>query len=94
MDSNTSNPLKKILILAANPKGTSTERLGQELRDIAEGLRRAQKRDQFALEQHLAVRPRDIQRAILDFKPHIVYFSGHGGGEEGLVFEDEMESPN
>jgi CHASE2 domain-containing sensor protein len=89
MDSNTSNPLKKILILAANPKGTSTERLGQELRDIAEGLRRAQKRDQFALEQHLAVRPRDIQRAILDFKPHIVYFSGHGGGEEGLVFEDE-----
>jgi hypothetical protein len=90
MDSNTSNPLKKnVLILAANPKDTSRLRLDQELRDIAEGLRRSQKRDEFSLEQNLAVRPRDIQRALLDHKPQIVHFSGHGAGEEGLVFEDE-----
>jgi CHAT domain len=82
--------MKKILILAANPKGTSALRLDQELRDIADGLQRAQKREQFSLEQKLAVRPRDIQRAMLDINPHIVHFSGHGAGEEGLVFEDEI----
>ncbi|MHC5719505.1 MAG: CHAT domain-containing protein, partial [Nostoc sp.] len=32
----------------------------------------------------------DIQRALLDIKPQIVHFSGHGKGEEGLVFEDEI----
>ncbi|MEI2580745.1 effector-associated domain EAD1-containing protein [Scytonema sp. PRP1] len=81
--------MKKVLILAANPKGTSQLRLDEELRDIAEGLRRAQKRDEFSLDQKLAVRPRDIQRALLDYNPNIIHFSGHGSGEEGLVFEDE-----
>jgi TIR domain/CHAT domain len=82
--------MKKVLILAANPKGTTPLRLNEELRDIAEGLRRAENRDQFSLEQHLAVRSRDIRRALLDYKPQIVHFSGHGAGEEGLVFEDEI----
>jgi hypothetical protein len=53
-------------------------------------LRRAQKRDQFNLEQRSAVRPRDIQRAMLDLEPQIIHFSGHGAGEAGLVFEDEI----
>jgi CHAT domain len=79
-----------ILFLAANPKGTAPLRLGQELRDVGEGLQRAQKRDQFNLEQRSAVRPRDIQRAMLDLSPQIIHFSGHGEGEAGLVFEDEI----
>ncbi|MCC5636185.1 CHAT domain-containing protein [Nostoc sp. CHAB 5844] len=78
-----------ILFITANPKATVRLRLDQELRDIAEGLKRSQKRDQFNLEQRLAVRPRDIQRAMLDIEPQIIHFSGHGGGEEGLVFEDD-----
>jgi hypothetical protein len=81
--------VRKILILAANPKGTIQLRLDQEVRDIAEGLRRSQRRDQFVLEQQWAVRPRDIQRAMLDINPQIIHFSGHGMGAEGLVFEDE-----
>ena len=83
-------PIKKLLILAANPKGTSRLRLDEEVREIEAGLQRAQKRDQFILEQKWAVRPRDIQRAMLDINPQIVHFSGHGIGEEGLVFEDEI----
>lgn len=77
-----------ILFLAANPKDTKTLRLDQELRDIGEGLQRAQRRDEFKLEQRLAVRPLDIQRAMLDLNPQIVHFSGHGNGDEGLAFED------
>ncbi len=83
-------PIKKILILAANPKGTLPLRLDEEVRDIEFALQRAKKRDQFILEQKWAVRPRDIQRALLDINPQIIHFSGHGAGEEGLVFEDEQ----
>ncbi|MCW5315162.1 TIR domain-containing protein [Nostoc sp. KVJ3] len=86
----SSDRLQKILFLAANPQDTTRLRLGEELRDIGEGLQRSQKRDQFQLEQRLAVRPRDIQRAMLDVSPQIVHFSGHGTGEQGLVFEDEI----
>ena len=81
---------RKILILAANPKDTPALRLDEELREIDHGLlQRAKHRDQFELEQKLAVRPRDIQRAMLDVEPQIVHFSGHGTGANGLVFEDE-----
>jgi len=80
---------KRILILSANPKGTSRLRLDEEVREIKEGLRRAKAREQFSIETAEAVRYRDIHRAILDYEPHILHFSGHGTGEEGLVFENE-----
>lgn len=82
-----------ILFLSANPKGTSRLRLDQELRDIDEGLRRSRHRDSFQLEQRMAARPRDIQRAMLDVSPQIVHFSGHGTGANGLVFENESGRP-
>lgn len=88
--SSSSAPVQTILFLATNPKDTSRLRLDQELRDIADGLQRAQKRDQFKLEQRWAVRPRDIQRAMLAIEPQIIHFSGHGSGETGIVFEDDQ----
>jgi len=81
--------VQTILILAANPKGTTPLRLDQEVREIDAGLQRAKQREQFVLEHSGAVRPRDIQRAMLDINPQIIHFSGHGTGDEGLVFEDE-----
>jgi hypothetical protein len=80
---------KKILILAAHPRQTKQLRVDEELREIKEGLRRAQQREQFVLESAEAVRYRDLRRAVLDNTPNIVHFSGHGAGEDGLVFEDE-----
>ncbi|MGI8501657.1 MAG: hypothetical protein ACR2LR_11025 [Hassallia sp.] len=44
-------PTKTILILAANPKSTTSLRLDHEVRDISESLRRSQYRDRFALVQ-------------------------------------------
>jgi TIR domain/CHAT domain len=85
--------IQTILLLAANPKGSTPLRLDQEMRDITEGLQRSQHRDRFTLKQSWAVRPRDIQRAMLDNNPQIVHFSGHGDGEEGLIFEDEAGQP-
>ena len=81
--------MKTILILAANPIDTPRLRLDQEVREIDIGLQRAQKRDDFVLKQVWAARPIDIRRALLDFKPNIVHFCGHGAGDEGIAFEDD-----
>ncbi len=83
------NPVKTILILAANPTNTAPLRLEQEIREIDEGLRRANKREQYKLEQKWAVRCRDFYRAILDYQPNIVHFCGHGAGADGIVLEDD-----
>lgn len=85
---------KTILILAANPKDTPKLRLDQEVREIENGLQRAQKRDEFTLKQVWAVRPIDVRRAMLDQKPNIVHFCGHGAGAEGIAFEDENGKTN
>jgi hypothetical protein len=81
--------VKTILLLAANPKDTSRLRLDQEVREIDSGLQRALKRDDFILKQIWAVRPSDFRRAMLDFKPNIVHFCGHGAGSNGIAFEND-----
>jgi|GEM_PF-7085416 len=62
-------------------------RLDEEVREIDVGLTRSQYRDRFELKQKWAVRPRDVQRSLLDEAPQIVHFSRHGVGEEGLALE-------
>ena len=83
------NQSRKILLLSANPRGTSLLRLDEEFREIREGLKRGKNRDRFSIAKAEAVRYRDIQRAILEYEPQIIHFSGHGSGEDGLLFEDE-----
>ena len=80
---------KTILILSANPRGTSPLRLDEEVREIKAGIQRSRHRDRFIIEYQLAARPRDVQRAMLDCKPQIVHFCGHGAGDQGLVLENE-----
>jgi hypothetical protein len=79
--------LKSILLLAANPKGTVSLRLQEEEREIKERLRLAGY-GKMPINSTGATRPRDIQQAMLDFKPQVVHFSGHGAGKNGLAFED------
>ncbi|MEH1899757.1 MAG: CHAT domain-containing protein [Nostoc sp.] len=86
---NNTTGVKTILILAANPANTSRLRLDAEVREIEEGLQRADKGGQFKLVQKWAVRSRDFYRAILEHRPQIVHFSGHGTGIDGIVLEDE-----
>jgi hypothetical protein len=80
--------VKKILILAANPKDTTNLRLNEEVREIQTGLERSRQRDQFEIISRWAVRPDDLRRALLDYEPQIVHFSGHGAGTQGLILED------
>ncbi|NJM73224.1 MAG: CHAT domain-containing protein [Scytonema sp. RU_4_4] len=80
--------MKKILIVSANPKNTNPLRLGEEARRIQEALKLAKYRDQFEIATEWAVRVEDLRRAMLDHQPHIVHFSGHGAGTQGLALED------
>lgn len=81
--------MKRILVLSANPTNAAQLRLAEEVREIDEGLKRSPHRDQFELVSKGAVRLQDFYRHMLEFKPHILHFSGHGGREYGLVLEND-----
>ncbi|BBC22288.1 adenylate/guanylate cyclase domain-containing protein [Pseudanabaena sp. ABRG5-3] len=81
--------IKTILILAANPLKTEHLRLDKEVEEIRTTLERSPNRDHFEIESRGAVRPQDLQTHLYNLKPQILHFSGHGGGEWGLAFEDE-----
>ena len=84
---------KKILVIAANPDSTSGLQLSQEIRDIRDFLQKSKYRDEFDFEERIAARWEDLQRAILESKPRIVHFCGHGMGETGLVLERDNGQP-
>lgn len=79
--------MKKILILASNPKGDL--RIDREIRDLKKAVERSSQQEQFDVEIQLAVSPKELQELLLEYKPYIVHFCGHGTGEKGLVFENE-----
>ncbi|GAA6620517.1 CHAT domain-containing protein [Scytonema sp. NUACC26] len=80
--------MKKILILSANPINTNRLRLSEEVREIRQALKLSDNREAFELIQIEAVRIDDLRRTMLEKKPSIVHFSGHGTGTDGLVLEN------
>jgi uncharacterized SAM-dependent methyltransferase len=78
-----------ILFLAANPDSTVRLTLDEESRDIEERLRAAKHRDAFQYKTRWAVRPDDLQDALLREEPTVVHFSGHGSGPSGLILYDD-----
>jgi hypothetical protein len=80
---------KKIVFLAADPSDQTRLMLGREIREIQEKLRMAMLRDKFELFEHFSVRIFDISQTLLDTRPQIVHFSGHGNSDGYLVFESE-----
>lgn len=83
----------KILFLAANPEGTSELQLREEVNKIDNCLQKAGVADDFQLVHKWAVDATTLIRSLLDEKPDIVHFSGHGTGEEGLVLVGQDGKP-
>jgi hypothetical protein len=83
----------KVLILSANPAGTRQLDLDEEIREIAEKLRASKHRDSVELIPRFAARPDDFQQAILEHRPDIVHFSGHGSSTGELLFLDRDRNP-
>nr|MDJ0596762.1 caspase family protein [Pleurocapsa sp. MO_226.B13] len=82
--------LRKILIVSSNPKGTSALDLDIEKREIREAL----KGSEFIIETRGAVRSEDLQKALIEVKPQIVHFCGHGEGTEGIVLMNDAGEIN
>jgi hypothetical protein len=83
-------PVIRILIISANPMDTQRLNLEKEVREIKNALERSMHRSQFEVRSIPAVRPADLRRALLDYKPKVVHFSGHGD-KNGLSFVGDLE---
>lgn len=75
----------KVLFLAANPNSSTRLALDEEARAIEDKVRDSKHRDLVAVRTRWAVRPGDLQQAFLEDEPTVVHFSGHGGGNVGIV---------
>jgi len=80
---------RTILFLASSPTDAGRLRFDAERRDIGEGLKRSKHRDAFDLQTVLAARVSDLRRAVLDYAPSFVHFSGHGDDGVALILEDD-----
>jgi hypothetical protein len=82
-----------VLFLAAEPSDAARLRVSAEHRAIDEQLRQARHRDRVQLlPPVLATRAVDLNRVLLEERPDIVHFAGHGQGSEGIYLEDETGS--
>lgn len=79
----------RILYLAANPIDTERIRWEQDVKEIGEELLRSKDTARFDLRYQFAVRDRDISRALIEFEPEVVHFSGHGLVDGRILAESE-----
>lgn len=79
-----------VLLVAASPLDQDRLRLNNEIRNIKRALERSRNREDWRIESNEAATVEDLRRALLDHRPTIVHFSGHGEGASGLCFEDEQ----
>ncbi|HEU4412854.1 MAG TPA: CHAT domain-containing protein [Polyangiaceae bacterium] len=79
-----------ILFLAANPENTTRIKLHEESRAIEQKIRAADGREFFSLKIRLAATVDDLTQGLLEDKPLVMHFSGHGVKDpEGIVLHGE-----
>lgn len=69
----------RVLYLTANPH--MDLRTDTEVRQVQQALRGAKYRDRVEVIQRPAATFQDLMDGLNDIRPHLVHFSGHGGGE-------------
>lgn len=86
-------PLKKVLFLSANPQGTDPLKLIRECNNIKDKIKSATYSKEFDFEQRHEASITGLQRYLLEDKPQIVHFSGHGTEHGALLFQDAKDQP-
>jgi hypothetical protein len=82
----------KVLFLASNPCKLDRLAVDEESRAVAAKIRSADHRDALELIPACAVRPDDLQPLLMQHKPHVIHFSGHGtlSTPAGRQCQDEL----
>src|SRR5215510_9971076 len=75
----------RILFLSANPWNTSRILVDEEAREIFERIQEGPYRERFELQMHTAIRPADLQKLLLLYRPQIVHFSGHRSKNHKII---------
>lgn len=90
-DKNGDTSTKIILCLSANPSNSDRLASDIEIRDIENILRKGSGRDNFILVPKGAVTVGDFRQAVLDHKPDIIHFSGHGTETGEIILHNSSD---
>ena len=82
----------KVLLFAANPRGTSPLDLSREFREIDEEVRLGTFRSAVELILVPGTRPVDLLRKLNENQPQVVHFSSHGNLDEIILESGEHEA--
>lgn len=85
------DPIKVLLIASdAFADDQAPLRIDREARAVMNAIQRACQRETIKLETRWAVTIEEFQHLIIDFKPAIVHFAGHGNRKEGIFLTDYL----
>ena len=79
----------KVLLFAANPRGTAPLDLPREFREIDEEVRLSTFRNAVELILVPGTRPVDLLRKLNENQPQVVHFSSHGNPDEIILESGE-----
>lgn len=97
----------RVLYLTANPDATESERIeadgtilregvwlrvDREVRSVRKAIRGSKYRELVEVHHMPAATREDVLEGLNDFRPHIVHFSGHGGGRSLLMESDSADA--
>jgi hypothetical protein len=80
---------RTVLFLAASPQDMPPLRQDLEFKRIQRERQLSSNRDDFVLQLEEAALLDDIHRALIEHRPDVVHFSGHGAADGGIYVEDE-----
>jgi hypothetical protein len=80
---------RTVLILSSLPRDMAPLQVPKEVREIKAAIRRGKLRDEYHVVVCLGVRANDVHGLLMEHRPAIVHFAGHGWGEQGVVLDDD-----
>lgn len=81
-----------LLFLQSNPRDENFLATNREYREVTQVLREADYRDQIRPVMEPAVRIRDVFRAVNEYRPRVIHFSGHGDRSCLALLDDHDQS--
>ena len=87
-------PFIKVLFLEANPETKTHLRINKEIREVKQSLRDFRHRGHIEINQLGAVRTEDFTAELLNYKPRIVHFSGHGIESIRPIYSEDLNDPS